>query len=364
MKTCFAIMPFDDSFKDIEQIISAVAKEHQLEFIRGDFSKKAGLIMAQVIYEINRADVIVADITGHNPNVFYELGIAHYIKPAERVVILCQDKKKEERPFDVAAHRHFVYKHNEEGREKLKTELRKIIKEALDSGFDKEYWNVIKGSLPRTEMIIKDLKNLIETKEKEELKNTEIRIVASLSSIAISDKEPEDPVLGIDYHKALIRERNALLTVLSKGASVKAVLNPPYRFAQSMNPVRLKLRYERLIGLLEGHSDIASDAPINAAGDVRIIKKRCQFVLSPVPTPNLFIIGDDVAYEGIKRGGSGGFEMTHCEVSSHSVKILNEKFDKFFEDSKEEMEHIYSAKMSLADILRSFYNEAISFMKK
>jgi len=38
--------------------------------------------------------------------------------------------------------------------------------------------------------------------------------------------------------------------------------------------------------------------------------------------PNVFIIGETVAYEGMKRGGTGGFEMTHCETSAEGLREL------------------------------------------
>jgi hypothetical protein len=73
-------MPFDKSFDEIEKIIHAVALECGLEHVRGDRRNQPGSIMPQIVKDIKRATVVVADITGNNPNVFYELGIAHQIK--------------------------------------------------------------------------------------------------------------------------------------------------------------------------------------------------------------------------------------------------------------------------------------------
>ena len=80
-----------------------------------------------------------------------------------------------------------------------------------------------------------------------------------------------------------------------KGARLKAVLNPPRRFLQAMLPERLRVRFARLIGLFEGRSDIRGKLKA-AAEDVKATK-QCEFALSPVPMPNVFIIGDQVAYE-------------------------------------------------------------------
>jgi hypothetical protein len=99
MKTCFTIMPFEDRFADIDRIVVDAARECGLEYIRSDRRLQPGSVMAQVVRDIRSAAVVVADITGNNPNVFYELGIAHQLKGPERVVIITQDLDSS--PYDV-----------------------------------------------------------------------------------------------------------------------------------------------------------------------------------------------------------------------------------------------------------------------
>ena len=53
--------------------------------------------------------------------------------------------------------------------------------------------------------------------------------------------------------------------------------------------------------------------------------------------PNVFIIGNEVAYEGMKRGSTGGFEMTHCETNADGLNDLIVQYDRFFEESRLEM---------------------------
>jgi len=206
--------------------------------------------------------------------------------------------------------------------------------------------------------LVRDLERLIDTAEPKRLERTTIRIAAGLSSIAISEKEPGDPELGIEYRDALLAERNALRKALLRGVRLKAVLNPPRRFTQAMLPERLCMRYERLIGLLEDRSDIRRN-PKAAAEDVKAMK-QCQFALSPVPMPNVFIIGDQVAYEGMKRAATGGFEMTHCETSPEGLSELIQQFDRFFQESRNEMVRAHPPDGRLAEQLRNFYREATS----
>ncbi|MEW6619628.1 MAG: hypothetical protein AB1422_09910 [bacterium] len=80
-------------------------------------------VMIDIYESIVKAKIIIADITGQNPNVFYELGIAHTL--GKRVILITQDVK--EIPFDLLRFRHIIYSDNSEGCEKLKETLKKYI---------------------------------------------------------------------------------------------------------------------------------------------------------------------------------------------------------------------------------------------
>jgi hypothetical protein len=123
-----------------------------------------------------------------------------------------------------------------------------------------------------------------------------------------------------------------------------------------MLPERLSARYERLIGLLEGRSD--SRLGTRAAREDLVAIKRCQFTLTPVSMPNLFIIDDKVAYEGVKRAGKGGYDMTHCETATEAVRELVKEFDRFFDESHREILHTHPPDGCIAEQLRGFYEEA------
>ncbi|EKD33627.1 MAG: hypothetical protein ACD_75C02639G0003 [uncultured bacterium] len=353
-KTCFSIMPFEERFEDIDQIIAESSQECGFEYIRGDRRLQPGSILPQIMHDIRQASVVVADITAHNPNVFYELGIAHQIKGPERVVILTQSA--EDSPYDVHEFRQLCYQHNKAGRAALRKMLPNFLKAAAKTRADQEMWSVVRGRLPRTRLLVRDLQRLVDSAGPNGLKGVTIRIVAGLGSLAISNNEPSDLTFEADYYESLIAERNMLRKALLQGACMRAVINPPRRFAQAMLPERLRVRFERLIGLLEGRSDIADDP--QAVGEDLAAIKQCEFVLSPVPMPNLFIIGEMVAYEGMKRGGSGGFDMTHCETSADGLRDLIQQFDRLFDDSRRDMVRTHPPDGRLVEQLKIFYSEA------
>ena len=70
--------------------------------------------------EICEADVIVAGLSGLNPNVFYELGVSHAL--TNKTVMITRDIKRV--PFDIVSYRVIPYEDNMAGAEQLKADLR------------------------------------------------------------------------------------------------------------------------------------------------------------------------------------------------------------------------------------------------
>ena len=72
---------------------------------------------------IVKSRIIIANIDGKNPNVFYELGIAHALgKPTILI-----SKSIENMPFDIQQNRVVLYKDNDDLEEKLSKELSRIL---------------------------------------------------------------------------------------------------------------------------------------------------------------------------------------------------------------------------------------------
>ncbi|AKB24310.1 hypothetical protein MSMTP_0841 [Methanosarcina sp. MTP4] len=76
----FVLMPFDEDFDDIYKYgIKETAKEIGAYAERVDEQNYKEGMLERIFNQINKADVIVADMTGRNPNVFYEVGYAPWI---------------------------------------------------------------------------------------------------------------------------------------------------------------------------------------------------------------------------------------------------------------------------------------------
>jgi len=97
--SCFVLMPFGAPLGDHYSLIYEPAiRKAGLRGVRADADIFAtGKIMDQVWSGINAAKVLVAEMTSRNPNVFYELGIAHALK---KPVVLVSSNE-DDVPFDV-----------------------------------------------------------------------------------------------------------------------------------------------------------------------------------------------------------------------------------------------------------------------
>jgi hypothetical protein len=105
-KICFVICPIGDENTPIRKrsdqifkhIIEPAVKEYGYKCLRSDHIPSPGLITSQVIEHLINSDLVIADLSGHNPNVFYELAIRHAIqKPFIQLI-----ERGEIIPFDIS----------------------------------------------------------------------------------------------------------------------------------------------------------------------------------------------------------------------------------------------------------------------
>lgn len=102
----FVLMPFESKFNDIYKFgIKGAADDVGAYAERVDEQIFTGGILDRIFNQISKADVIVADMTGRNPNVFYEVGYAHALGK----VVLLLTQNADDIPFDLKHRPHTVY---------------------------------------------------------------------------------------------------------------------------------------------------------------------------------------------------------------------------------------------------------------
>ena len=88
-----------------------------------------GIIVDDIQRQISEANVIVAEISSKNPNVFYELGYAHALsKPA---VLLARRESSAEMPFDIRGYRAIFYDDTIGGKKTVERNLEQHLKAVL-----------------------------------------------------------------------------------------------------------------------------------------------------------------------------------------------------------------------------------------
>lgn len=106
----FTLMPLNENFYPIyESSIRPSLEKLGCIVVQADELSTTEKIIDTIFTQIAKADFLVADITGKNPNVFYELGYAHAL--GKKVIIILQDEK--DVPFDIRGLRYIHYHPNQ-----------------------------------------------------------------------------------------------------------------------------------------------------------------------------------------------------------------------------------------------------------
>lgn len=119
----FILTPFHKDFRETYSVVCEACSEIKLKPIRGDEEYISDDILKHIIKNIVRARLIIAILDGRNPNVFYELGIAHSLnKPT---ILLANTQTKI--PFDLQNQYFILYKNEGELKDDLKNALFNIL---------------------------------------------------------------------------------------------------------------------------------------------------------------------------------------------------------------------------------------------
>jgi hypothetical protein len=115
----FVLTPFSNKFDETYAFVRNIISDLGLQVSRGDEISTKSAILPHILTNILEARIIIANIDGRNPNVFYELGIAHAF---DKTVILLASSI-DSVPFDLRNQRIIIWRDKEE----LETELVKTV---------------------------------------------------------------------------------------------------------------------------------------------------------------------------------------------------------------------------------------------
>ena len=117
---CFVLCPFaraelvmfmvHQAARDVGQFLN-----HEVEaYFAGDIGG-SGAIHPDIWAHIRQADIVVADLTGYNPNVVYEFGVAAAWRPIDTIIIIRDKGDGQQLAFDFQPARHILYDSTKQG---------------------------------------------------------------------------------------------------------------------------------------------------------------------------------------------------------------------------------------------------------
>jgi len=200
----FVLMPFDDKLKDRYKFgIQGAAEDVGAYAERVDDQMFTEGILERIFNQINKADVIVADMTGRNSNVFYEVGYAHALGK----IVLLLTENVEDIPFDLNYKQHIVHG----GKiETIRSELTERLVWAISESGRKRKQNLMEKllvSLPGVEIPETNLSNNVPiidiTTDSDSYLNFPIKIAGDDRKIilifSIRNRSPEPINISLVY---------------------------------------------------------------------------------------------------------------------------------------------------------------------
>lgn len=121
----FFLTPFHNDFEEEFMFVEKICYNVGLKCSRGDEDFVKGNVLRYILERVLASRIIIANLNGRNPNVYYELGIAHAIgKP---VILIANAKTFNEIPFDLQSNKLIIYQRPEELGKSLTNALAQIL---------------------------------------------------------------------------------------------------------------------------------------------------------------------------------------------------------------------------------------------
>jgi hypothetical protein len=107
MMKLFVAMPFADEFTPVYTAIKGAAARTGVQAVRLDEASEPGPIISQITRELASSDFVIAEVSSQNPNVYYEVGLAHCSR--KPTVLLATKSSMKNLPFDIRHNRVIGY---------------------------------------------------------------------------------------------------------------------------------------------------------------------------------------------------------------------------------------------------------------
>lgn len=213
-RLAFVLMPFrEDLTRIYTSIVKPVVKGKDLDCQRADDYKTIRTIIQDIWQAICESRLVIADMTDLNPNVMYELGIAHAV--GKDTIIIHQRKGHVQFPFDLAHIRRIEYEDTADGGKKLELELGETLNSVLSQEPLTEPIMEVVSETP--EPIIKTI--LVESTQTQDdikltLHSVDLKDDVTIAHLSVENNSPKETTFW-DSHCHVVQGRRQFRAVKS-----------------------------------------------------------------------------------------------------------------------------------------------------
>ncbi len=232
MKICFMVSPIGNEGTEIRKradqlfkyIISPVCEECGFEAVRVDQINKADSITQTIIDYLKTSELVIADMTGHNPNAFYEIG---YRASTGKPIIHIKEKG-ESIPFDISGIRAFDYDLTDlDSVEEVKKRLKQTIEAFNIDSITEESANQEEGVESASDVakllpVLYQIQDeIVQLKEEIHIKDTDT--IQAIIKASQPNVPVEDPTTGLMkvLLPELIKNPDAMKNIMKLGEMAK-----------------------------------------------------------------------------------------------------------------------------------------------
>jgi hypothetical protein len=188
----------------LKAVVAPCASALGLTPVRADRIDEGGHITLQVLEHCANAKAAVADLTGGNLNVYYEVGIRHALR--QPVVLLADDSERGKLPFDLLQQRTIFYTNDMAGAAACQESVTEQLRRAIDGHVDSPVQAAI---------------NLRALQQGTDVERTLADLVTKVAEIAAALGPPSPPSLPMNVGVELIKGFVAIAGALPADRAVR-----------------------------------------------------------------------------------------------------------------------------------------------